>query len=88
MQSGVWRVITDEGPGPTYAAIVGGTVCFSPDSKHLAYSAWDGKEHFLVLDGTTGSHFDAVGDVTFESASLLRAIGIRDGEIFRVEVDR
>jgi hypothetical protein len=79
--------MTDNSEGKRYPAIVGGTVCFSLDSRHLAYAAWNGKQHMVVLDGVEGAEYEGIGDMAFESANLLRALAIRKGEVFRLEID-
>ena len=77
--------MTSEGEGKGYAALVGGTICFSPDGRHLAYVAWDGSKHFLVIDGSEGDGYEAIGEVAFEAPDRLRAVAFRQGKIIRIE---
>jgi hypothetical protein len=87
LDHGSWRVMADNAQSKKYPAIVGNSVCFSPDSKHLAYAVWNGSQHLLVLDGVEGSEYEGVGEVAFESANLLRAVALHKGEVIRLEID-
>jgi len=44
-----FRVIEDDKKGKPYHRI--GSLAFSPDSKHLAYQAFDGQKTIIVIDG-------------------------------------
>lgn len=55
------RVVADGKEGPSHHDIMEISLDFSPDSKHLTYTAEDGEKYFVVMDGKTGPTFDEVG---------------------------
>lgn len=55
-------VVVDGTPSKEYDNVVIGTVQFSPDSKHIAYAAQDGKKFFIVMDGEASDKlYDGIG---------------------------
>jgi len=44
--------------GPAFEQV--GFLSFSPDSRHVAYSAMEKGKWFMTMDGKTGAKYDAV----------------------------
>lgn len=67
---------------------------FSPDSRHVAYVAKCNGKWRIVVDGVEASSYDHFIEppriptkLVFDSPRSLHAIGVRDGKMFRVEVE-
>jgi len=87
-----WLVVVDGREGPVYDDIHGGPV-FTPDSRHVVWVALRNEEWFAVVDGTETRGYDHFsyrhGDpsyVAFDGPDRLRAIGERDGRVYRLEI--
>lgn len=62
---------------------------FSPDSRHAAYVAKQGKRLHVVIDGEESRDYDRVvrgSDITFDAPDRLHFVAQRDREVFRVEI--
>jgi hypothetical protein len=75
-------------PGPLFDEIASGSLKFSPDGRHLAYSARRDRKWRVVVDGKdAGGAYDIVGVPKFcESGALLGYVGRRDGKSVAVTV--
>jgi hypothetical protein len=65
---------------------------FSPDSKHFAWTVWNGKAHTIMIDGKAGPVYDNimapwVETIRFIDNHTFRFYGIKGQQIFRVAVD-
>lgn len=75
-------VVVDGVKGKKYKGV--GDITFSPDSKHVAYTASDGKKGFLIVDEIRGKE-DMSGSVVWDSADRFHYLDRRDNSIYLVE---
>jgi hypothetical protein len=81
-----WFIVIDEKEEKEHDGV--GTFNFSPDAERVAYAALQRNRWFVVVDGKEGKKYDDVrtgGQITFDSPSDLRYIGLKDNKIYRVE---
>src|SRR6185436_7438542 len=80
-------VVVDGVGGRAYEAA--SAPVFSPDGKHVAYKAKEGKRWFVVLDGQEQKGFDALGSgkIVFSADSRRMAYVARSGAKWSVIVD-
>ncbi|MBU0609105.1 MAG: hypothetical protein KKI08_14560 [Armatimonadetes bacterium] len=87
--AGEWKggkhaVVVDGVAGEEYDWV--GGMCFSPDSKHMAYVAWRDKKYTAVVDGKVGGWYARIlGDsVRFVNETTLQFLALRDDKLLRV----
>jgi hypothetical protein len=96
-----WNMMIDGKPGPAYD-LIGFDPAFSPDNRHIAYAAKKQGKWCVVLDGKELADYELVystkpgfrqEDYTgspspfhFDATGTLNYIGIKDGQIYRVQV--
>jgi hypothetical protein len=85
-------VVTDLPPDGEYDDIGAGTLCFSLDSKHLAYIAKNGGKYFVIIDGWPDQEFDHIvlgnAKLTFDKGGKLAYLAVKDNTLFRVWHDK
>lgn len=64
-------------------------IVFSPDSRHLAYAGWIGKDAVVVVDGTIGEPYDQIGmiGIFFSADSRHVAYAAGKGSQWFVVID-
>jgi Tol biopolymer transport system component len=62
-------------------------VVLSPDGKRLAYTAWDGRKEFVVVDGSEGPRYDDISSPSFSPDSSRVAYFARLGKKSVLVVD-
>ncbi|HHT9160316.1 MAG TPA: hypothetical protein ACFYEB_00455, partial [Candidatus Brocadiia bacterium] len=70
-------VVEDEIEGKQYDTVSCPT--FSPDSKHVAYTAKEGNKEFVVVDGEEGKQYDTVSCGPFSPDSKHVAYTAKEG---------
>ena len=84
-----WYMVVEESKSSPWDDI--GNPAFSPNSRHMAYMALQGKKWRLIVDGKEkGPAYDAFpadANVIFDSDTSLHTIAARDGKFYRLEVD-
>jgi len=88
--SNKWFVVVDGQEGKQYDVV--GSIAFSPDSKHFAYTGkvyTDGGsgKWFVVLDGVEGKQYDGVGWLTFSPDSKHVAYTAEVGDNWLMVLD-
>ena len=70
--------------GEVYASV--GSLLFSPDSKRLAYVAYDGRKSIVVVDGHEGNHYHGImGGISFDSPDQLHYMARKGNAFYLVE---
>jgi hypothetical protein len=71
--------------GPEYDKVWGPV--FGPDGERVAYAADRGSKKLVVVDGTETAEYDRLEWLAFEGPTRLRAVAVRNDEIFRLEIE-
>ncbi len=75
-----WCVVIDETEQRQYKALLGNTLNFSADGKHVVYADdREGKSRFPEIFNVCGGH------VVFDSADTFHYIGRKEGVVYLVE---
>jgi len=89
LKGGKQCVVVDEVEGVYYDAIDPLSLKYTPDSKHLVYVAQRKGKKFVVVDGTASKQYDAFlpyDRVTFENASVIKALARQGDKLLRVSI--
>ena len=79
-------VVVEGEEGREYKAIGADSLSFSPDSKHVGYSARKGKKWIVVVDGQERPEYQGTGPLWFSPDSKRVAYLARKGRnVFLVE---
>lgn len=78
--SGRWRVILKGNPGPSFEAIMQGSLTFSAYGRCLAFAVAEGAGFRVVVDGVPSQLYEAVGALRFDAdGERLAYAVIRNG---------
>ena len=80
-------MVRGERRGPSFEALLSGTLRFSDDARHLAYVASDAGKVHLVLDETIGPAFDGIGMLRLSQDGAHVAYAARRGAVAYVVQD-
>lgn len=91
-KEGKWRLVVDgKEQAPLSDNYAKGSPILSPDGKRVAYHAclgeWDTGEHFVVVDGVEGPHYDRVSGLSFSPDSKHVVHKARKDDKWRVVLD-
>lgn len=84
---GRWRVVSDGVEHADHAAIMAGSLRWSPRGERLVYVARDGDQVRVVVDGTPQRRFDAVRSIRFGDKDRRVAYVAVSGDAERVVID-
>lgn len=70
--------------GPGHDWVVANLAAFSPDGRHFAYQAREGRKTFVVMDGVAGRWYDAIDPFTLGPGGRIAYVARRDGRGFVV----
>lgn len=74
-----WFVVVDHEPRPEYEGLLRGSVIFSADSRHFAYSASQGDKRLLIVDGQASPGYKTVCSVLPAGERGFEALVVGDG---------
>lgn len=83
-------IVADSVEGRNYTNVVPETIAFSPDGRYIAYLAQREDKQFLVIDGEETKEFSGLlrgTGIIFDSPTSLRALIVRDKDVFSMKVD-